>query len=76
MYENKNEKEDFIRCGKRVGWPEFDLVSEEGKMFQITCGRDMYYCSGSFSVKNDEVEHNDNLRDKEEEAYKLLTSTF
>ena len=29
----KNEKEDFIRCGKRVGWPEFDLVSEEGKMF-------------------------------------------
>lgn len=45
-------------------------------MFQITCGRDMYYCSGSFSVKNDEVEHNDNLRDKEEEAYKLLTSTF
>ena len=36
----------------------------------------MYYCSGSFSVGNDEVEHDNNSRNEEEEAYKLLTSMF
>ena len=41
-------------------------------MFWNTCRR--YDGSGSFSVGNDEYKNDDNFREKEEQAYKLLTS--
>lgn len=43
-----------------------------GRCFWNTCRR--YDRSGSFSVGNDENENDDNFRDEEEEAYRLLTS--
>ena len=43
-----------------------------GRCFWNTC--QTYDHSGSFSVGNDENENDDNFRDEEEEAYRLLTS--
>ena len=74
-YENGKHKGGFHPPWKQsFGWLEYHIVNEEGKMFWNICRR--YDHSGSFSVGNDEYENDDNFREEEEKAYKLLTFMF